>query len=193
MSYRWLAFALPVLAISLVGSLNGEDKPKEKNDREKLIGTWKILEYHDDGSERMGRLIGRTLTPKDGDDKYPKLVFTDTECYVLRPSKDGGIRETIAGITNVNWKTVKLDETSKPKTFDITPFKPEGAKESLMPGIYELDGKKLRIAWNETPAQSKNMRPTEFKSDAHMNLFICEKLSDSPEKPFADQQPAKKP
>lgn len=168
-----------------------EDKPP--SDREKLVGTWKILEYHDDGAERMGRLIGRALTPKDGPEKYPKLVFTADECYVLRPGKEGGVREMTAGITNVNFKSVKLDEAAKPKAIDITPHTKEGAKVVVMPGIYELDGKKLRVCWNETPGQSKNVRPTEFKSDGHMNLFVCEKLSDVPEKPASDQQtPAKK-
>ncbi|MBA4067737.1 MAG: hypothetical protein C0501_29365 [Isosphaera sp.] len=184
----------PVLLAAALAAA-ADDKPK--SDREALVGTWKIVEYHDDGAERMGRLVPRPLTPKDGPEKYPRLVFTADACYVLRPGKDGGVRELTAGLTNVNWKAVKLDETAKPKAIDITPHKKDpAAKDVVLPGIYELDGKKLRIAWNETPAQSKHLRPTEFKSDGHMNLFVCEKLSDTPEKPASDQvipPPAKKP
>lgn len=188
---------LILLAVGfLTGAAAADDKPAAKTDRERLVGTWKVVEFHDDGGDKMGRLVGKALTPKDGPEKYPRLVFTADGCYVLRPGKDGGVRELVAGLTNVNWKSVKLDETAEPKTIDITPHKRSpDAKDVVLPGIYELDGNKLRICWNETPGQSKNARPTEFKSDGHMNLFVCERLSDMPEKPAADQQvpPAKKP
>ncbi len=176
-------------AVLLAAALAAAADDKPKSDRDALVGTWKIVEYHDDGGEKMGRLTGRALTPKDGPEKYPRLVFTADECYVLRPGKDGGVRELVAGLTNVNWKAVKLDEAAKPvKTIEIGQHKRDpAAKDVVLPGIYELDGKKLRICYNETPNPAKPVRPTEFKSDGAMNLFVCEKLSDVPEKPVADQ------
>lgn len=171
-----------------------DDKPAPKSDREALIGTWLVIEFHDDGGDKTGRLTGRSVNPRDKPDLLPRLVFTAEGCYVLRPSKTGWQRDINAGITNVNWDTVKLDEKAKPnKTIDITPFrKDETVKVTLLPGIYELDGKKLRICYNETPNLSKGCRPTEYKSDGDMNLFICEKLSDEPLKytEVSDPKPA---
>jgi len=188
---RFLPFLLVAALVALAAA---QDKPAPKSDREALIGTWLVVEFHDDGGDKLGRLTGRSVNPKDKPELLPRLVFTAERCYVLRPSKAGWQRDNNAGITNVNWDTVKLDEKATPhKTIDITPFrKDENVKATLLPGIYELDGKKLRICYNETPNLSKGRRPTEYKSDGDMNMFVCEKISDEPLKytEVSDPKPA---
>lgn len=166
----------------------GQEKAAPKSDRQALIGTWLVLEFHDDGGDKTGRLTGRSVNSKDKPELLPRLVFTETECYVLRPSKDGWLREVSAGLTNCNWASVNLDETAKPyKGMIITRVKKSPTDpDAVMPGIYELDGKNLRICYNETPSPNSNKPPTELKSDGAMNLFVCEKISDEPLKPAAD-------
>jgi uncharacterized protein (TIGR03067 family) len=177
-------FVVALAVAALGGAASAQEKAK--SDREALIGTWVVYEFHDDGGDKTGRLTGQAVNPKDKPDRLPRLVFTADECYIMRPSKTGWLREITPGLTNVGWKSCKLDETAKPaKTIDIVGHARNG-KEPRYPGIYELDGKNLRICYNESPAQSKNARPTEYKSDGQMNLLICGKISDEPLKPDGD-------
>lgn len=162
-------------------------------DRAALVGTWKILEFHDDGGDKIGRLTGRSLKPTDPPEAFPRLVFTANECYVMRPSKAGYLREMIVGLTNVAWTSCTLDEKATPtRTIEITSIVETGSTKPplVYAGIYELKGKQLRICWNESGVgPNGRIRPKEFKSDGAMNLLICKKLSDEPEKPVGEYNP----
>ena len=114
---------------------------------------------------------------KDQPPRIAKLVFTDDDCYVLRGD---GRREMASGLTNAGWKSCTLDESTKPKSIDIVGFAgKESDKTKTYPGIYELDGDKLRICYAETSPE----RPTKFESNGHNNLFECVRIS-------ADAEPA---
>ncbi len=152
-----------------------------KRDREAMIGTWKIVQFHDDGSDKIGRL-GVTQVPKGKPERIAKLVVTADEVFVIRAD---GKRDVLAGLTNTAWKSVTLDPSKDPKQIDIVGQPGKGDKPVKYLGIYKLEDKKLTICWNETPKGNdpEKIRPKKFESDGDMNLFICEKLSDTPEKP----------
>lgn len=165
----------------LIGAVAGA-AADPKPDREALIGTWKIVAFHDDGGDKLSRL-GVSPAPKGKPPRVAKLVVTADEIFVLRGD---GTRDVLAGLTNCAWKSYTLNEKASPKTIDLlgVPGK-EGGKPKTYFGIYELAGDKLKICWNETPKGNDpaKVRPTKFKSDGDMNLFVCEKLLDTPEKP----------
>jgi uncharacterized protein (TIGR03067 family) len=171
---------LLIMTVGLLESPAGRaaDAAKPSGDRLALVGTWKIVSFKDDGIERVERLGG--VAPGAGKveaTKFPKIVFTADECWVLHAD---GKRDLLPGRTDCAFKSCTLDEKASPKAVDLVGFR--GAKGDQLHtyhGIYELDGKKLRICWNE----GGDARPTKFESDKDMDLFVCERVSDQPEKP----------
>ena len=176
---------LMILALTLVCGLQllpagqAADAPKAPaSDRAALVGTWKIISFKDDAIERIDRLGG---VPPGSDKadlaKFPKIVFTADECWVLHVD---GKRDVLAGRTDCAFKSCTLDEKASPKAIDLVGVRTDkGEALHTYHGIYELDGKKLRICWNE----GGDARPTKFESDKDNNLFVCERVSDQPEKP----------
>jgi uncharacterized protein (TIGR03067 family) len=59
----------------------------------------------------------------------------------------------------INDGTLKLDETKKPKTLDVTPGDGE-FKGKVQPAIYQLDGDELKVVFTEPGKE----RPNEFKT-----------------------------
>lgn len=143
------------------------------DDREALIGTWKVILFQDDGRDRLERL-GAGPAKKGREPREAKLVFTADQCYVLRGD---GRRESTAGLANAAWKSCTLDESTTPKSIDIVGFSgKESDKSKTYVGIYELEGHRLRICYAEGGAT----RPTKFESNGNDNLFECERLSTEP-------------
>lgn len=172
-----------VVALALIAAvLSADDQPsKPKSDREALVGTWKIVGYQDDGAERLSRL-GAVAGKKGEPARMPKLVFTTDECYVLSGS---GNRFVSAGHTGCDFKVFTLREDASPKQIDIESCAGKKGETLFYFGVYELDGDKLKISYNESPSspEKPGKRPDRFVSNRDMNLIICEKVSDTPEKP----------
>lgn len=142
-------------------------------DRDDLVGTWEVKVFHDDGRDRLSR-IGVSPPKKGREARVAKLVFTDKECYLIRGD---GRREMASGLTNAGFNSCKLDESKTPRTIDIDGFAgKQNEKTKTYPGIYEIDGDKLRICYAET----SSTRPSKFESDGHNNLFECERISEKP-------------
>lgn len=147
--------------------------PACADDREVLIGTWKITVFQDDGNDRLSRL-GAGPAKKGKEPRVAKLVFTAEECYLIRGDSR---REMASGLTNAGWKSITLDESTTPKSIDIVGFAgKENEKSKTYLGIYEIDGDRLRICYAETSPK----RPTKFESNGHDNLFECERISKEP-------------
>lgn len=143
------------------------------DDREALIGTWRVTVFQDDGNDRLSRL-GAGPAKKDKEPRVAKLVFTADECYLIRGD---GRREMASGLVNAGFKSCTLDESTTPKSIDIVGFTgKENDKTKTYPGIYEIEGDRLRICYSETSPQ----RPTKFESNGHDNLFECERISKVP-------------
>ncbi len=143
------------------------------DDRAALIGTWKITVFQDDGRDRLERL-GAGPAKTGGEPRVAKLVFTADECYLIRGD---GRREMASGLTNAGWKSCTLDESTTPKSIDIVGFAgKENEKTKMYPGIYEIEGDRLRICYSETSPT----RPMKFESNGHDNLFECERISKEP-------------
>ena len=144
------------------------------DDREDLVGTWKITVYQDDGRDRLSRL-GVGPTKKDKKPHVAKLVFTKDECYILRGD---GRREMASGLANAGFKSCMLNPSTSPKSIDIDGFAGKNnEKWKTYMGIYKIDGDKLVICYCE---QGKT-RPTKFESDGANNLFEAQRISKDPQ------------
>ena len=144
------------------------------SDRDALVGTWKISVFQDDGKDRLSRLGAGPVKKKGQPPKVAKLVFTADACYVIRGD---GRREMASGLANAAWKSCQLDESTTPKSIEIVGFAGrQSGKTKTYPGIYAIEGRKLRICYAESGAK----RPTKFESDGNANLFECERLSKEP-------------
>lgn len=175
-----------VWVLAVTGLQAAEPAAKPTGDLAALIGTWEIKAFTDDrpddtrGLPRLGVVPAKPGQPQ----KLPKLVCTGEEMIVVRAN---GKREVVAGLTNCGWGKFSIDEKATPKTIDLWLYKSDpAAKDQIYKGIYEIDGKTLKICWGETSPK----RPTKIETTDHNNVFVCEKLSDTPELPD-DAKPAK--
>ena len=170
---RKFLYLLALVAVSVQAACADEPKPLS------LVGTWKILEFHDDGTDKIGRL---GVLPRHSDTKFAKLVFTDKECWVVRAD---GTRDGMRGLTNCAWKSYSINALKTPREIELTGFAGSDGGDAELPyvGIWKVEDKRLLICWNEEGTTTSNgkKRPSEFKSDGAMNLFIAERLSDKPE------------
>jgi uncharacterized protein (TIGR03067 family) len=127
---------IAVLAVALVA---GGDKPDPaKADKEKMQGTWTMTESLRDGEEAI---------PEE-DRKELRLTIKDNKRTIK-------VRDEV-----VSEATYTLDATTKPKGITIK-VDTGPLKDKELPGIYELDGDKLKICLNLTGKD----RPKEFKSE----------------------------
>ena len=81
-------------------------------------------------------------------------------------------------LVNVDGKeesmTIKIDPEKSPKTIDMTPNYGDD-KGKIVPGIYELDGNKLRIC-----ACPKGDRPKKIASDKGMLILVLKRVAAEP-------------
>jgi uncharacterized protein (TIGR03067 family) len=127
-----------------------EKKGLEKNELEKLRGTWQVSKAIEDGKS----------VPEE-ERKAMKIVFSDDTMKLSNP----------VGNREIDLK-FKLNPAQKPKAIDIVgqagPFKGEAAM-----GIYELDGDTLTLCIETTE------RPKECKAPQGLKLVLVLKRSKS--------------
>jgi uncharacterized protein (TIGR03067 family) len=141
-SFRESAMGLMLLLVLVTGLLPGPDAEKEtKQELERLQGSW-ILE----SVETKGKEL-----PKD------KIALN---VLVLRGDKF----LTMSGAKVLAEATFKIDPTKNPKWIDQV-FKNKEGKLVVRPGIYELTGNTLRLAFDRE-------RPKELKTTPASSLNI---------------------
>lgn len=128
-----MRLGLLVLSASLLQASAATKDEAIKKDKDQLQGNWTIISVVSDGKTAdVTKLVGA------------KIIFKDDKAI------GKGVR-----LTRGNEAPFKLDPTLKPKTIDFV--HDDGV---ITPGIYELDGDKLKIC-NNTP---KFPRPKTFAS-----------------------------
>jgi uncharacterized protein (TIGR03067 family) len=133
---------LMMLVLLMAASMPGGDAQKEtKQELDKLQGTW-ILE----SVETKGMQL-----PKD------KIA---TNVLVIKGDKF----TSMSGEKVLAERTFKIDPTKSPKWIDQE-FKNKEGKLVVRPGIYELNGDTLRLAFD-------TQRPKELKTTPESNLNI---------------------
>lgn len=120
----------------------------DKDDLEKLQGTWKLVSLEKDGKKQ----------PEDAIKNF-KVIIKDDK-FIL---KDG----------NTDYEaTIKLDTAKKPKTIDLAVK--DGDKAETKKGIYQLDGDDLKLCVAGAP---DGERPAEFatKPKAGVGLVVLKR------------------
>ena len=122
-----------VLSMGLLQTAAATKDEAIKKDKDQLQGKWAIISVVSDGKRAdVTKMVGAMI------------IFKDNKAI------GKGVR-----LTRGNEAPFKLDPTQKPKIIDF--IHDDGA---VTPGIYELDGDKLKIC-NNTP---KFPRPKTFES-----------------------------
>lgn len=141
-AFLWVALCISAMNIQAVLPAKSND-PKEdlvEKELKQLEGTWRVIKVNYQGKDSEATDI---------------LVFSGKKLSLTLgafPDKNGKpiVQESVISL---------LDPSKKPKWMDII----RGKEQASVPGIFELDGDKLKIA---TAINSKKDRPTEFKSKA---------------------------
>ncbi len=149
---RWLV--IPAVVCVLAANLGAQDTAKELK---KFDGTWRIV-----SANKSGKEAGPGDLPEG-----MRLVFGKGKVTVVIPGPDGRDEQKVSAI--------KIDPTKKPKQINITH---EGGNEKgkTLPGIYEFDGKRLKMCVNDGGGD----RPTAFASPEGSRIlyFILERVPD---------------
>ena len=132
---RLALLALPLAALSLVGSACAADPDAVKKELAKLEGTWQLKSYSVVGKAKTAAELAKTTAVFEGG--------TITIKSEGRPPEKSEIA---------------LDPAAKPKAIDVR----ESKTAPAVKGIYELDGDKLKIC-ARVPNQGE--RPTEFATE----------------------------
>ncbi len=139
-----------------------------------------MIEYKDDAIDQRGRL--GVTKGEVGKGQFAKLVFTKDECWVVRAD---GKRDAVKGQTNCGFKSWTTKAGKVGHEIELTAFggSDGGDAEVKYVGVVKVGEGKLFLCWNEGGATTPNGKksPTKFESDGMMNLFVCERLSDTPE------------
>lgn len=135
--------ALWILIASVAPLLTADVPGEDKSDRDRLQGTWKVVALVDDGKEVPATDI-----------KGARLTFD-------------GARFTFKGGKEDFRGTFKADARSKGGHIDTTFIAEDDKEKGKAQGIYELDGKRLRIAWHDG-----GTRPKEFASKAGSGIRL---------------------
>jgi uncharacterized protein (TIGR03067 family) len=132
-----------IVVVLLMG--NGIGEEKKPNDKEKLQGTWLVVETEFEGKTHRGNGL--------------KLVFQGDKVSI-RAKRPGETIEEMKG-------TFRLVPGKKPKALDLT-LNQKGKALGEVLGIYELDGETLRLCLDKVGAK----RPTEFKTKAKTQITV---------------------
>jgi RNA polymerase sigma factor (sigma-70 family) len=122
-------------------------KEKPKEDKDLMLGTWKIV-----STERNGK--GVTDEGTEGD---TTVITADT---ITISCKSGGKLVL----------TYRLDPSQRPKAIDVTPHKPDPSAGDVLLGIYELKGDQLKICFSRNVALGA-ARPNKFSADERGDRF----------------------
>jgi uncharacterized protein (TIGR03067 family) len=150
---RWLVIPAVVLFLSANLAAQG-DAAKELK---KFDGTWKIVAL-----QKGGQVIGAGDLPEG-----MRLVFGGGKVTVVMPGPDGKDEKRVSAF--------KIDPTKKPKHCDVT-HEDGNEKDKTLPGIYEWDGKRLKMCVND----GGNERPIAFASPegSRVMFFTLERVPD---------------
>jgi uncharacterized protein (TIGR03067 family) len=141
-SFKESAMGLTTLIVVVTGLLPGADAEKEaKQELDRLQGTWVLESVETKGAELPKDTIAKNVLAIRGD----KLITTS-----------GG--KVLAEAT------FKIDPTKSPRWIDQT-FKNKEGKLVVRPGIYELTGDTLRLAFDRE-------RPKELKTTPESSLNV---------------------
>ena len=129
---------LTIALSGLLAAVAPADDPT-KNDTEKLQGTWVVESLAEDGKD-------------EGKSKGNKLVFAAGKLTLKRKP----------GQKDFEGKYEVVDAAKRPKSINVT------LKKAQMLGIYEFDGKRLRLCLGE-PGKG---RPSAFKATPDWILIV---------------------
>jgi uncharacterized protein (TIGR03067 family) len=130
------AFGLILVALGFLVEAKGLSQ-KEREDNEKIQGTWKIVSF-----EARGK---KELLPPEALKVATVVITADKMTF------DFGKEKLEARF--------KIDPAKKPKTIDLEELKEKNAKP--VPGIYLLQGDSLKLCWDA----NGRSRPTEFTKE----------------------------
>jgi uncharacterized protein (TIGR03067 family) len=89
-------------------------------------------------------------------DTFVVVVIRGDRATVKQLHKD---RQKILGQVSF-----QIDPTAKPKSLDLLQISPKQEDPETVPGIYELNGDKLKLAFGESE------RPTDFEGERTLTL-----------------------
>ena len=112
------------------------DDKKAKDDKEVILGTWKVNAFEEEGKDVLDTDEGKKI--KEG-------TVTITGDKIVNKSGED-LREL----------TYRLNPAAKPKAIDI-----DNGKGKTLKGVYSLDGNTLKICW---PIDPDGDRPAEVAS-----------------------------
>jgi uncharacterized protein (TIGR03067 family) len=110
-----------------------------KKEQQRLQGTWEVLEY----------VINGEVVPAEAV-KTMRVVFTGDQMS-MSLAKAAGKREY----------TFTVDPAQKPKVIETSPTIAKSKTKMSSPGIYELDGDKLKLCLSRLGSKD---RPGDFES-----------------------------
>ncbi len=141
---------------------------KSKEDKDLIVGTWKIVSAH-----RNGKSVGDE--PLEGD---TTIITADA---ITMNCQTGGKLVL----------SFHLNPSPKPKAIDVTPHKPDPSAGDVLKGIYELKGDKLTICFSRNIAPGA-ARPSEFLAKERGDRsYVLERVAQNakePEKPKDDRE-----
>lgn len=108
------------------------------------------------------RLVRARASDFDTREGFGKHVLSVRGTAMTAEHDSGGQRED---------GPFKIDPTAKPKRID---FKYRGKGEHDRPGIYELDGAKLRICFSSVVPARPELRPTDFDTPPGKGWVLLE-------------------
>jgi RNA polymerase sigma factor (sigma-70 family) len=126
----------------------GQEKPA--GDRDKLQGTWRIVEFVVDGQPAQ----------KQNPTEEANMVVKGDQIWMVALPADKKVKEF----------RFKIDPAKKPKTIDLS-VRTDKAKEEIAHGIYELEGDRWRLCMPQDANEAKD-RPTSIKSEAGSRLAV---------------------
>ncbi len=120
---------------------------RAEDDKERVQGTWKVIKA-EVGKQRADKELKREL----------EVIFDGKKFTVV----DGDKKETAH---------FSLDPDEKPRTIDF--FEDAEGKKKSWHGIYEFDGKELKLCWGA--AGDKRPREFEVRRDSDDRYFVLRK------------------
>jgi uncharacterized protein (TIGR03067 family) len=172
---------LPLLVVGMVTGVIGDPlkahgQQPAKAEEEKLKGDWILVSNESRGI--IAEIFGQVPEP----DKIKIAAFSDKH-LVLKIDGDC----TLVG-------PYQLDPTKAPKTLDLT-ITVRGAKKGTLQGIYELDGKHLKMCFDSFG----ETRPTKFpvkakdpeKPFGRLSVLVLRRIGADPKQDALDRNKAK--
>jgi RNA polymerase sigma factor (sigma-70 family) len=159
-----MAVRLAKVASSANPAANAEDEQAlgddqaSKEDRERLQGTWRVVELVEAGRKAQADMIKDYRWDIEGDG------FTMVGCHA-DPEKLEPMRNAQGNVMQFRFS---LDAGKRPKSVDISV---DGSP--CWVGIYELDGETLRVS----TMKASSLRPTDFAPGSDNSIWVFKRKS----------------